>query len=647
MGLIQFIMTLRNAQVSEIDPEPTPLGFRRAVTVDNTGAAGAQTDFPVRIELTSSNFDFSKTPGTNLRFTSDEEGETDLSYWIEKWDGDNELATIWVKVASLPSNTTTTVYMFYGEPGATNQSNGSNVFTFFDDFVGGATSQHLIGSDAGFATAFVPELRRLYFFGQDQQSSTGANLVQWLNIDTNEAGFVWPGLDTPVNAGCVIYHPVEHKIFVYGGRRCSDGVRIATIQSFDPFTETFDTLTETMPVAINSMDAIYYPSTEQIFIFGGRITNSNSDGIYIHDPDAGTLTTTTAELPTGCSAIGAVYNPDDGLVYLFGGTIGADADDNLDQILSYNPSTPNTNPVDTGQSLDEPTENQHGSYVNGAIYLFGGYRHTTTTYKDIIQKYVPATNTHSVLAGTMPHPDDDAKSFYDPITERIIISPWIHSSESTPNAFHKKIIVHRFNPATETVDTEPTIRTGPPSGWNSVGTHTGRVPYHVGSYMVLDDDSTSGNQIVRAEKILSSSLSSGIWMIEGRSDYALVSQGASQFALVETSTVITQIRMKAVSGDWETTSSGGTAHDIAAKATGWQILGTLIDFGSARHYGLVNRANRTSALTYRNTISSAINRIWINTTTANAEKFVFDWVILRKCALIEPSQTVGSETELI
>lgn len=158
MSLQHFIMTLQSTQVYEPDPEPTPLGFRRAVTVDNTGAAGAQTNFPVRIELTSANFDFSKTPGTNLRFTSDEAGETDLSYWIEKWDNTNELATIWVKVASLPNNAATTVYMFYGEPGATNQSNGSNVFTLFENFPGGPDQHNLVGSDSGGATTFVPEL---------------------------------------------------------------------------------------------------------------------------------------------------------------------------------------------------------------------------------------------------------------------------------------------------------------------------------------------------------------------------------------------------------------------------------------------------------------------------------------------------------
>ena len=43
-------------------------------------------------------------------------------------------ATFWVKVPSLPASGNLTIYMYYGNPSATNTSNGSATFYFFDDF---------------------------------------------------------------------------------------------------------------------------------------------------------------------------------------------------------------------------------------------------------------------------------------------------------------------------------------------------------------------------------------------------------------------------------------------------------------------------------------------------------------------------------
>ncbi|MDD4410061.1 MAG: DUF2341 domain-containing protein, partial [Candidatus Pacebacteria bacterium] len=60
---------------------------------------------------------------------------TPLSYWIESYD--STYATVWVKIPSIPANpSTTTIYLYYGNPSATSTSNGENTFEFFDDFEG-------------------------------------------------------------------------------------------------------------------------------------------------------------------------------------------------------------------------------------------------------------------------------------------------------------------------------------------------------------------------------------------------------------------------------------------------------------------------------------------------------------------------------
>ncbi len=105
--------------------------YRRPISIsENSG--NKLTDYQVRIVLNSSNFDFSKSDGSDVRFT-DSDGLTLLDYWIEKWDSVSEEAIIWVKVPDIPASGTKTIYMYYGNPSASSLSNGSAVFEFFDD----------------------------------------------------------------------------------------------------------------------------------------------------------------------------------------------------------------------------------------------------------------------------------------------------------------------------------------------------------------------------------------------------------------------------------------------------------------------------------------------------------------------------------
>lgn len=75
---------------------------------------------------THCNDDFS-----DIRFSVD--GVTSLPYWIESITGSGATlqATIWVK---LPSISTTTLSIYYGNSSATSESNGANTFIFFDTF---------------------------------------------------------------------------------------------------------------------------------------------------------------------------------------------------------------------------------------------------------------------------------------------------------------------------------------------------------------------------------------------------------------------------------------------------------------------------------------------------------------------------------
>ena len=99
--------------------------------------ATPETDYQIKIEISSSNFDYSKakTNGEDIRFI--DENDNQLNYWIENWNEEGASA-VWVKVAS---SETKKIYMYYGHPDASSVSTGSLVFEFFEGFDYGSESE--------------------------------------------------------------------------------------------------------------------------------------------------------------------------------------------------------------------------------------------------------------------------------------------------------------------------------------------------------------------------------------------------------------------------------------------------------------------------------------------------------------------------
>jgi hypothetical protein len=120
-----------NYQGFRSDPAPGS-SYRREVTISNAGSA--LSDYQVRIQLTTvdmgSPYQNVNADGSDLRFT--DPAETPLSYWVESWNDTGD-SLIWVKVPSLPAGSST-IYMSYGDPSASSQSDGAATFLFFDDF---------------------------------------------------------------------------------------------------------------------------------------------------------------------------------------------------------------------------------------------------------------------------------------------------------------------------------------------------------------------------------------------------------------------------------------------------------------------------------------------------------------------------------
>jgi uncharacterized repeat protein (TIGR01451 family) len=106
--------------------------YKIPVTITNPGTA--VTDYQVRIDLSTANFNFAqaKTDGSDIRFTATD-GTTLLPYWTEGWVAGTS-GTFWVRLSSIPAGGSTTIYLYSGNPSATSASTGSGTFIFFEDF---------------------------------------------------------------------------------------------------------------------------------------------------------------------------------------------------------------------------------------------------------------------------------------------------------------------------------------------------------------------------------------------------------------------------------------------------------------------------------------------------------------------------------
>ncbi len=105
---------------------------RKQITVDNTRNANTLTDYQVKLDVI---YEPEMQPDfDDLRFT--DSNDNPLNYWVEDYTP-GARATIWVKIPLIPGSGTKTVYIYYGNAGVGNESNGDTVFEFFDDFEDG------------------------------------------------------------------------------------------------------------------------------------------------------------------------------------------------------------------------------------------------------------------------------------------------------------------------------------------------------------------------------------------------------------------------------------------------------------------------------------------------------------------------------
>ena len=115
--------------------------YPQEIPINITGSTVDLIDYPVKVDITDYGLLRNmNADGSDLRFYLNPVEELDdawaepytgLNYWIESFS--NSRALVWVKVDSIPT-TGTKIYMYYGNPDASSESDGQATLDIFDEF---------------------------------------------------------------------------------------------------------------------------------------------------------------------------------------------------------------------------------------------------------------------------------------------------------------------------------------------------------------------------------------------------------------------------------------------------------------------------------------------------------------------------------
>lgn len=302
---------------------------RRKITFDNSQSSENLANFPVRVSLTSSTIDYSKTQnaGQDIRFI-DSNGSTVLKHEIETWN-ESGTSEVWVKVSQIDSGSTTDhIWMYYNNVSASDGQDANNVWdtnykivqhleetsacavSFTDSTSNGNNGTCNGGGPAAFASGKVNGTRD--FDGTDDfidmadsasQDTTNGTYETWINLDVT-GGFQFvleKGQEDDDNYSIYI-NSSSNPVFFY---------RDTTASNRD-ITDTSTTLTAGTWYHI----AVVLDDT------------NNTLGMYVN----GALTTSRTENSTPMTATGGVRL---GAEY-FGGGITAHMNGKLDEVRISN-----------------------------------------------------------------------------------------------------------------------------------------------------------------------------------------------------------------------------------------------------------------------------------------------------------------------
>ena len=174
-----------------------------------------------------------------------------------------------------------------------------------------------------------------------------------------------------------------------GGYSFTTGTTLNVFNRYDPGANTWTAMAP-MVDANGEASAVYYPTTNKIYVFGGEdlATGVNSNATRIYDIASNTWSA-GAPMPDVRSFMAAGYNPANGKIYLVSGY-------NTGNVTSAQPETREYDPVANTFTSKAPFPHPAGGMasgvINGHLYVAGG-RDAANTVINLVWDYNIAADT--------------------------------------------------------------------------------------------------------------------------------------------------------------------------------------------------------------------------------------------------------------
>ena len=187
--------------------------------------------------------------------------------------------------------------------------------------------------------------------------------------------------------------------YAAGGYASATGTTLDTFYRYNPVNERWETFITPMPAPEAMASAVYYPTTNKVYVFGGIDPNTGvvSNATKVLDITANEWST-AANLPAPRHSMAAGYNEANGRIYLAGGFNTADPSSAQITTWEYNPAT---NTFTPRADLPHAVGSAASGVVAGHLYVAGG--HDTSGVVDLTWDYDIAANTWTPKA-SMPTP---------------------------------------------------------------------------------------------------------------------------------------------------------------------------------------------------------------------------------------------------
>jgi hypothetical protein len=187
--------------------------------------------------------------------------------------------------------------------------------------------------------------------------------------------------------------------FVYcgGGYSFSSGNTLAVFNKYDPVADTWTPLPN-MPRAAIMPTAVYYPTTNKIYIFGGEdaVSGTNYNITRIYDIASNTWSS-GANMPDVRSFSAGGYSSSTGKIYIISGYNTGFVDSAQPNTWAYDPVANSWTDLTGSAPFPHPAGGMAFGGINGKLYIAGG-RDAANTIINLNWEYDPVANVYTAKA---------------------------------------------------------------------------------------------------------------------------------------------------------------------------------------------------------------------------------------------------------